>query len=98
MSADLEPGDWVESLVTERGEGCRIERGNVYQVEEIYPPQDGLICRTCDGDTMFGLGLAGQPHYDEGHWCGCSFRPIYRPRAQAFDHLLQPVPAETEAA
>lgn len=98
MSA-IGPGDFVEAVRAWEAENGLQELiiGNVYRVREfVRPPGRGWIvdtCSMCGDDQAPPVLLHGDDPTDVrmGH-CHCSFRPIYRPRANVFDHLLVPAP------
>jgi hypothetical protein len=90
--ADIGKGDFVEAIKSQLGEGCSITAGATYHVEQVYPPDFGMECIVCGPDST-GVGLVGQPHSAEGHWCMCAFRPIYRPKAELLESLLHDITA-----
>lgn len=83
------PGDWVECLRTwpsldGSSEGFRV--GGLYCVEAVYDSDEYCDhCRTCC-DALSFSNIAP----DQG-WISCAFRPIYRPREDLIQQLLQPV-------
>ncbi len=94
MSEAIGPGDWVECIF----DGEDIPKGTVlFCLDVITVPGSG-----CDNDPYCvapGLVLKDAPHPDEdAYWCGCGFRPIYRPKASIIQSLLQPAPTEPVTA
>lgn len=102
MSA-IGPGDWVECVdggawrdglkLPARHEGRPIVPRHVYQVREV------IIGRGANGPEP-GLRFVGIRAFNdaglEGGWPMAGFRPIYRPREDLIQTLLQPLPADVE--
>jgi hypothetical protein len=78
----LEPGDWVEALVSDRiWRRIRIVKGQLYRVEDVDPDfPKGAVCTGC-GTTCreAGIRLAGEKLPPTRMWCASSFRRILRP-------------------
>jgi len=88
MSA-IGPGDWVEcvSVDSENDYGLRV--GAIYQVERV------ATGRTLAGIITTGLLLHGMNYTG---WTGARvgylperFRPLYRPKADLIERLMQPI-------
>jgi hypothetical protein len=83
------PGDWVECVNPEVGDGSDFVRlGAIYCVEELVGVDWPTPC--CGG--VVGMELVGVPRSEDEAWCPCAFRPIYRPNADFIEHLKQPAP------
>lgn len=97
MSADIGPGDFVECTVTHGLGNGHVEAGKVYRVATMETRHSS--CSDCGRSARrepiaIQLGGVPNPHHPllgEGRWCLCHFKPIYRPKEGAFDHLLTPV-------
>jgi hypothetical protein len=87
MSADIGPGDFVEAVRDYSGLGASISRGAVYVVARVCVGEHGA-CPDC-GDDGDSLDIEGQTLAGGYGWCFCDFRPIYRPKADAFTDLLK---------
>lgn len=90
--SDIGPGDFVEFVgfpADPPGFPGPLVRGRLYQVEAV----SGGSC-TCGKPG--GLTLVGGPSPEPFHrgWCVFGFRPVYRPRAGAFDALAAPARIE----
>lgn len=84
MSA-IGPGDWLESLV----DGFGLVRGAVYRCREVAPAPDWVAeCMECGNHTDV-VRLDGVSAPDGWEYCICELRPIYRPKPDAFAHLLK---------
>ncbi len=87
------PGDWIEALIDEmKGEPGRVTvvSGRLYCVESV-DDNDEALCDDC-GDVGVGFFIVGdEPDVAAFSRCHCAFRPIYRPRADLIETLLQPV-------
>lgn len=94
MAAPIGPGDWVECVDASPGanDGLCLTRGGLYCIEAV--DDRGLLCGTgrC-GRTCRGVFLSGRR--DRWPWCGSRFRPIYRPRADLIQTLLEPIKEDT---
>lgn len=90
MSAAIEPGMWVECIRSgTQPETAHVRVGAILCVEDVDPPRPGAECNHCDG-TCVGLRLVG---VRAPFWLsGCCYRPIYRPRSDLIQSLLQPAP------
>lgn len=93
MSAPVGVGDWVECIDARpfAWTGCRV-----LQLGAIYRVRDIVLSLAITGDLSDALLLDGIHHYSPRHIKECAFavdrfRPIYRRRDGAFDHLLTPV-------
>lgn len=92
MSA-IGPGDWVEALHSRPGDvdAREITAGGLYCVEEV--DHEPCVCFRC-GDEGPGFSLVGDPPGSlvNSAWCGCDFKPIYRPKADLIETLMTSVP------
>lgn len=93
MAAPIGPGDWVECVdIAPRGpDPVRLAALHQLSLGAIYR------CRAVQ-TTGYGVFLDGvvAAYEAEGFgWRVERFRPIYRPKAHAFDHLLAPTPENT---
>jgi hypothetical protein len=81
MSADIGPGDFV-SKVGDTQFGPFVAHGSVRRVASIG--EFGW----CDcGDEGQGIVIEG---FAEFNWCAsCAWRPVYRPKPDAFTDLLK---------
>lgn len=92
----LEPGDFVEALVTSDDIPPGLTKGSVYQVEMIVDPEFLGACDYCE-DEGPGVHLHGfhYPLTECGHgvWahCPCELRPIYRPKGSVIRGLKVPI-------
>ena len=88
MSAPIGPGDWVERIddINELA-----PRGTIARCVEI-DSEEGT-CSVC-GDVNCGLLLTVKHHPGDDYWCPNHWRPIYRPKADLIERLLEPVPDE----
>lgn len=87
------PGDWVECVdnaprsfnVNKRQiEALKfLKLGKIYVVRGFAPFAGILLAEIKAGDEDFGFG-----------WAEERFRPIYRPKADLIERLMQPVPDE----
>lgn len=97
MSA-IGPGDWVEccppadwqgevpvSEVKTKGE--YPQRGKIYQVREVGQYRSRGF-KLCDGIRLVGI-IASIPGHPDAWFPVECFRPIYRPRPEAFTDLLK---------
>lgn len=83
MSA-IEPGVWVECVDdAPRGFPSRVQRGCVYQVNEVVRGGAGI--------TLIGV----DPFPFAGWWIN-RFRPIWRGPQSLIQDLLQPIPADNQ--
>lgn len=86
---DIGPGDYVECIRTKNPESPYL--GRVFLCESF-----GSVDRCLHGHSQCqGLHLSGLPRTEKGY-AGCAFRPIYRPKADAFTHLLTDIPSDLE--
>lgn len=70
------------------GNGLRgLCAGHLYRVRSVEP--DRLICENCGEALSAGLNLDGDAPYTSWLWCFCDVRPVYRPRADLIETLLQ---------
>lgn len=92
-------GDWVEciganpkAISPTYKSDAKIVLGGVYLVREI------MKGRYPDGKREDGLRFVGiigvDPTGREGGWPVSMFRPIYRPKTDAFTHLLTDIPSD----
>lgn len=90
---DIGRGDYVECLVNGDGRrGGRIRKGSVYQVQAItrgisWPSpvelvEDGLVLTASETKSW-------SPKGHEDAWAFHLFRPIYRPKREFLDKLLE---------
>lgn len=86
------PGDWVELFSFYRGRGLPsnsgLTLGMLFQVERIVEVDD------LEGGVVDGAWLAGYhwPHSAVRPACPLEcLRPIYRPKADLVERLMQPV-------
>lgn len=84
MTAPIGPGDWVEVI-----NPVSTKFGWVTQVSHFSEPEDSR-CIFCS-DIGPPIELVGDLVDPTSGWCICELRPIYRPQAEAFDHLLEVV-------
>lgn len=85
------PGDWVECVDDGARDGYppppHLYRGSVWVVERVFlDVGDVIVCR-----------LQSYPHHlidNHAGWNINRFRPIYRPKADLIERLMQPVPDE----
>jgi len=90
VSGDIGPGDFVEALMECPKFGITV--GRVCTVLTLENPDDVWPCRNC-GDASGGFLLKETPEANEyGSWCPCGWKPIHRPKPDAFADLLK-VPA-----
>lgn len=90
MSA-IGPGDWVECVDASlyHGQPNGLSVGAVYRVKELLDcPIDGPGCSL--------VGVSPPVARKRGYLLS-RFRPIYRPRKGAFDHLLKPMDIKVDA-
>lgn len=95
MSA-IGPGDWVECVNARPshwyGYDCGLVVGAVYQVRAIIPAAISPF-----GDTGLGLHLHEIVRPLDVDWgtepafCATRFRPVYRPKSELIQGLLQPI-------
>jgi hypothetical protein len=98
MAAPIGPGDWVEvvRLSGDPAEDAAMPMHSIWCVEAAT--DTGLACDHCTPGAYPALKLVGNPDDD---WCGCSYRPIYRPKADLIQSLKAPPnlsPREVEVA
>lgn len=105
MSNDIGPGDWVEYIGKPEGytspkgssPSSRYTIGGLYCVRET-----GRLCADGAGRPWRSMRLAGDPYYwPDGTPMSvpvAAFRPVYRPRADLIERLMQPVAGEEAAA
>lgn len=92
MSA-IGPGDFVEVI---GGSGKQIPVGAIVLVSEVRA-SEAWQCAT-EAGCEFGVRLSAAPNPPDGRfWCGCCFRPIYRPKASLIESLKTPAPATEDA-
>lgn len=83
------PGDFVECVHDSGSTPGRLTVGALYVVRAIHsgpfdPPYDGV-----------GFEIEGVPSRSVSGWADKLFRPIYRPRADLIERLLQPIDETT---
>ena len=86
------PGDWIECIEADQWQEQSIVPGNIYRCVEVLTPT-GATC-TLHGTFCYpasGISLAGKSLPDDWCWCALSFRPIYKPKSEIIQGLLQPV-------
>ncbi len=81
-------GDFVEALRDDAVEGVLIHAGRVYVVEDCFRPDVCGPCDQCGNDTDVVL-VEGVPIEPGWGWCPCLFKPVYRPKPDAFADLLK---------
>jgi hypothetical protein len=87
VAGAIGPGDFVECIA---GHASRI--GRVFRVLDIGPPNFCFVCGGCQG-----LELSEQRRASTGGWwCPTGYKPIYRPRADLIESLMQPAPSMPE--
>lgn len=82
MSAEIGPGDFVEAahdLIT-----YPIPRGTVGRVTRI-----GVVGLCRCGLEARGIHVDIAPLPAGNQWCTCAWRPVYRPKPDAFTDLLK---------
>ena len=92
MSA-IGPGDWVECVDTSRPNFLTLDpreispsiliRGGVYQVEAVVPSRQSR--------PMLQLREVRSKLNPLGAFYAYRFRPIYRPKADLIERLMQPI-------
>lgn len=83
MSA-IGKGDFVEAV----RDDDPIIGGAVYVVADAFRPDGCGTCGECGNDTDIVLIEGADLGYGVG-WCPCNFKPIYRPKPDAFADLLK---------
>lgn len=89
MSDPIGPGDWVECVSAPNGHITGFRAGGVYKVSEAF---------TIEGRSL--LNFAGMPKpkavLPNGGpgWFIVYFRPLYTPKADLIESLLNPVEEE----
>jgi hypothetical protein len=88
MSADIGPGDFVECVDDAPGPGNHkgIAAGNIYTIRKV---QESLVTPGTFGVLLVGIILPRHPLGHEIAWKTDRFRPIYRPKPDAFTDLLK---------
>ena len=87
---DIGPGDYVECIKVEFPEKSGFVEGGVYVVSEIHQTTGNLRFHGMENPNELGWPL------EFGWWNRKAFRPIYRPKADAFTHLLTDIPSDLE--
>jgi hypothetical protein len=82
MSEPIGPGDWVECIQSYGDPQIRV--GSVYCVAEVDD-------QPCDCGGFGGLLPVGVSFDDGGYACIEQFRPIYRPKFDLIERLLEPI-------
>lgn len=86
MSA-IGPGDFVEAVLDFPEDG--VMRGRIYTVLDMVPARLCTECCSC-GKAGEGFTLKQTPEANRmGCWCYCGFKPVYRPKPDAFADLLK---------
>lgn len=100
MADVVGPGDWVECIDASTPANRTynpLALGALYCVDAVIPrsntcPRDGCTC------VLRLAKVVTKPPHMPG-FCPSRFRPVYRPKAEVIQALLQPAPAkETEDA
>lgn len=91
MSGAIGKGDWVECIDASPHKATGIA---ILVVGAIYRVRDTETIREKSGVRLHGVVLPIHPSGKEYGWVPARFRPIYRPRPDAFSDLLK---APTEA-
>lgn len=81
-------GDFVEAVRNEHGPGASLLAGRVYVVLSV---QKDFTCDPCPhcGNDEDCVEVEGARLLDDWAWCPCDFRPVYRPKPDAFADLLK---------
>jgi hypothetical protein len=85
--AAIGKGDYVECVYDWGYPG--LSRGAVFLCDEVRVPTGGP-CGACRTLNHGALTLRGLPHPYGPGWCGCGFRPIYRPKQELIQSLKAP--------
>lgn len=88
---DIGPGDYVECVNGRVSNSDTVVTGHIYRV-------DGFLrrkCRHCGDRHEDGFILSSDKDKTSA-WCPKRFSPIYRPKADAFTHLLTDIPSDLE--
>lgn len=95
MSA-IGKGDWVECVSYDGGHPHparmvgTLTVGGIYRVRKVVRGRDSVRGVPADGIQVDGV-YAYHANGVEGAWHPDRFRPIYRPRADLIESLLQPL-------
>lgn len=89
---DIGPRDWVECVEPNK-RGFAV--GALYLVERVHESRIKAPHCACAGRGSIGLHFRGisEPPSPHSGWCGCGFRPIYRPKAEIMQEITRMVGA-----
>ncbi len=92
MTSAIGPGDVVEAAYTYHDKwGFRLEAGQLYTIRDLYQAAPGFTCTKCAKPVIVMVQFKGEQNYsrEDGGWCTCAVKPIYRPKAKLIEDLLK---------